>query len=157
MGLWGKGKTFFLVKKSFSLPPHPHPFSKKAGYCRSVVAAGGIKYLSHPNSRSERFTFAARQKLHIAQQCFTQAQACSSHPPPPSFFKKSEVFCRSVVAAEGIKYLSHPNSQSERFISSADDCLKPSPTPGVRIFHARLSPGGYPGSWEPETFHCILF
>ena len=22
MGVWGKGKTFFLVKKSFSLPPY---------------------------------------------------------------------------------------------------------------------------------------
>ena len=33
----GKGKTFFHVKKSFSLPPRPHPFSKKARYgCSSL-------------------------------------------------------------------------------------------------------------------------
>jgi rod shape determining protein RodA len=30
-GIWGKGKTFFHEKKSFPLPPYPHPFSKKAG------------------------------------------------------------------------------------------------------------------------------
>ena len=35
--MWGKGKTFFPVKKSFSLPPRPHPFSKKARYgCSSL-------------------------------------------------------------------------------------------------------------------------
>jgi hypothetical protein len=52
--MWGKGKTFFHGKKSFSLPPRPHPFSKKARYgCsslsrhslwrRRIVAAGPLE------------------------------------------------------------------------------------------------------------------
>ena len=31
---------------------------------------------------SERFTFAAGKKLHIAKQCFTQDLSCASHPCP---------------------------------------------------------------------------
>ena len=109
----GKGKTFFHEKKSFSLPPNPHPFSKKAGYCRSDVAAERKKYLSQPNSRSERFTFAKGKRftlrsntsrriypaLHVGLHTQTNTYACQ---------RQAE-----------IKKLSCPYSRSERFTFAA--------------------------------------
>jgi hypothetical protein len=45
---WGKGKTFFHEKKSFSLPPHPYPFSKKARVlplrCRGIIHTNSKEY-----------------------------------------------------------------------------------------------------------------
>ena len=93
--MWGKGKTSFHEKRSFSLPPHPHPFSRKAEYFGSRWSHTLYSNkLSHPYSRSERFTFADRQTLHIAKQFFTTDEI--RHFTSPN-------------------NLSHPYSRSERF------------------------------------------
>jgi len=96
--LWGKGKTSFHEKRSFSLPPHPHPFSRKAEYFGSRWSHTLYSNkLSHPYSRSERFTFADRQTLHIAKQFFTTDEIRHFTSPPPPFSREK----RSILAPVG--------------------------------------------------------
>ena len=61
----GRGKTFFPVKKGFSPPPHPQPFSRKAGYVCSRWSQTGNINLSCPYSRSERFMFTAGKRFTL--------------------------------------------------------------------------------------------
>ena len=96
---WGKGKTFFHEKKSFSLPPNPHPFSKKAGYvCSRWSQTGDIKS-SYPYSRSERFTFAAGKHFTLRSNASRRIYP-ALHVGLHAQTNTKVGYCRSVVAAE---------------------------------------------------------
>ena len=108
--------------QSVSSHPLPIPFQKKRGIL--PLRCRGITYinLSYHYSRKRALHVCRRQTLHIATQCFTTDAIRLFTSLPPSFFKKSGVFCRSACPAiarratadcRGITYinLSHPYSR----------------------------------------------
>ena len=93
------------MRKKFFPSPKPSPLFKKSKIffvsC-SITAHQSerdrYKYLSHPNSQSELFTFAEWQTLHIATQFLTTDKIrlfTSQHPLP--FSKKAGYVTASIL------------------------------------------------------------
>ena len=115
MTFGGKGKTFFHVKKNrTSAPVFPSPIN-----------------LSHPYSRSERFTLPQAKASHCEAMLHDGCNPSLHISFPLSLFKKSEVFCRSVVAARRIASDDRRKSQRAQI----------SPTGGWRCAKCRVELG----------------
>ena len=101
----GKGKTFFHVKKSFSLPPRPHPFSKKARYGCSSLSQRNLArrrmitllslmtypYWEHSVSKKAKYGCFSLSRQNILLFSEREGFPSPQSHPPPDFFTSSGI------------------------------------------------------------------